>query len=68
MTSRYAFDLATKFGGIHSDFAGSSHREHLTADKFSEGAPAPAAHIHLRVGIGGIEIQKLTPDALIPAT
>jgi hypothetical protein len=67
-TSQYAFDLATKFGGIHSDFAAAWHRNRLTGEKSSEDAPAPAARIHLRVGIGGIEIQKLAPEAVTPAT
>ena len=67
-TRPYAFDMATRFGGIHSDFSGSGHRNNLTGEKTSQEAPAQAARVHLRVGIGGIEIQRLTPGALTPTT
>jgi hypothetical protein len=66
-TGQYSFDMATKFGGIHSDYPGSWRRNDLTDEKTSQDAPAPASRIHLRVGIGGIEIQKLT-RAVTPAT
>jgi len=59
-TGQYSFDMATKFGGIHSDYPGSWCRNDLTGEKTSQDVPAPASRIHLRVGIGGIEIQKLT--------
>jgi hypothetical protein len=67
-TGQYSFDAATKFGGIHSDYPGSWHSNAVTGEKTSQDAPAPAARIHLRVGIGGIEIQKLTQDAVTPTT
>jgi hypothetical protein len=67
-TSRYSFDAACGIGGIHSDFAGTWHRNHLTGERFSQDAPAPAPRIRLRAGTGGIEIQKTGPYGVASTT
>jgi hypothetical protein len=56
---QYSFDAQCRFGGVYSDFAGSYHVGHLTSERFAQSAPAPARKIYLRVGTGGINIQKV---------
>jgi hypothetical protein len=55
----YAIDAECEFGGIYSDFAGNSKREHLIGRKFVHDAADPAHRIHLRMGIGGITIVEV---------
>lgn len=50
-SGRYAIDAHCRLGGVYSDFAGER----------SDGSAAGSHKIHLRVGIGGIEIQKMGP-------
>ncbi len=63
--TRYSFDVACGLGGIHSDFAGVEHRAHLAGERLSADAGAPSHRIRVRVGIGGIEIQKDDPNGVI---
>jgi hypothetical protein len=56
---QYSFDAQSRFGGVYSDFAGTSHIAHLVSQRFAQNAPAPAKKVYLRVHTGGITIQKL---------
>jgi hypothetical protein len=50
-------------GDVYSDFPGSYQIAHLASERFVQHGPAPAKLVHLRVGIGGIKIQKMASDA-----
>ena len=54
----YSFDAQCGFGGVYSDFAGNYRTGHLVNERFAQGGTGPAKQVHLRVGIGGITIQK----------
>jgi hypothetical protein len=54
----YAIDAKTRLGSIYSDFNTSRHHD-VIGEKLISGAPAPAHHVNLRLGAGGISIQKL---------
>jgi hypothetical protein len=56
---QYSFDAQCRFGGIYSDFGGNYHIGHLVSERFAQSGQAPAKKIYLRVGTGGIKIQKL---------
>lgn len=58
---KYSIDARNRAGGnIYSDFAGKSRSNWvLMGGKLESEAPAPAHHLHLRVGLGGITIQKM---------
>jgi hypothetical protein len=55
---QYAFDAQCGVGGVYSDFAGDYHMGHLVGERFGQGGSGPAKQVHLRVGVGGISIQK----------
>jgi hypothetical protein len=64
---QYSFDARCRFGGVYSDFAGNYHIVYLASERFVQNRPAPAKRVYLRVGIGGIKIQKMasaTPPSL----
>jgi hypothetical protein len=66
---QYSFDAWCRFGGVYSDFAGKYRIAHLASERFVQQGPAPAKRVNLRVGIGGIKIQKMapaTPQSLTP--
>lgn len=54
----YSFDAHCRSGGVYSDFAGSYHAR-LDSESFVQAGPAAATRVHLRVGTGGITIQKM---------
>lgn len=54
----YAFDAKCGFGGIYSDFEGSDHIKFAVSERLSANGAAAAKKVRLRVGIGGISIQK----------
>src|SRR5665213_864354 len=60
-SSQYAIDAKNKTGGeIYSDFAGTTHYNRLIlSDSLRSGAPPATHRLYLRVGIGGIAIQKM---------
>jgi hypothetical protein len=66
-TGQYSFDTRCRFGDVYSDFAGSYHIAHLTSERFAQNGPAPAKQVYLRVGIGGIKIQKMAPATPLSA-
>jgi hypothetical protein len=54
----YSIDAKSKFGDVYSEFPGAEH-QHLIGQSFAGSAPAPSTRIYLRVGIGGIKVQKI---------
>ena len=54
----YSFDAQCKAGGVYSDFDGAFHRGHLVGERFAQTGAGAAKKVRLRVGIGGITIQK----------
>lgn len=62
-TGQYSFDAQCRFGDIYSDFAGDYKIAHLTSERFTQSAAAPARTVHLRVDTGGIKIQKMASAA-----
>lgn len=60
-SGKYSFDARVTSGGIYSDFEGRHHHAALNGETFLENEPDPARKIHLHVGVGGIEIQKMVP-------
>jgi len=50
-----------KSGGVYSDFPGTVKHNLIRGGTLTETGPSGARQIHLRVGIGGIEIQKMGP-------
>jgi hypothetical protein len=61
----YAFDAKCGFGGIYSDFEGTDRVAHGFSERFEANGSGAARKVYLRVGIGGITIQK---EAEAPAT
>jgi hypothetical protein len=57
----YAIDARSKVGTVYSDFGDSAHTGYLVGERFVSAQPAPAKRVYLRTGIGGIEIQRITP-------
>jgi hypothetical protein len=58
----YTINARTRLGEVDTDFPGQSARRFLT-DTFLNDAGAPASHIHVRLGIGSINIRKLQAAA-----
>jgi hypothetical protein len=56
---QYSFDAQCRFGDVYSDFTGTQKIAHLTSERFTQSAAAPAKTVHLRVHTGGIKIQKI---------
>ncbi len=59
-SGHYSIDAKCHVGGVYSDFAGSHHSPYAVGEKFNEQAPAPASRVTLRVGVGGIQILKMS--------
>jgi hypothetical protein len=57
----YSIDARCRLGDVYSDFAGTYHIAHLESERFVQAGAAPAKRVYLRVGIGGIKIQKMAP-------
>lgn len=62
---QYAFDAAVRVGGVYSDYSGKFHGRRWVGQKFATDGGGNSHKVRLRVGIGGIEISKMTPT---PAT
>jgi hypothetical protein len=56
---QYSFDAQCAFGGVYSDFDGVYHMAHRVGERFAQSGTGQARQVHLRVGIGGISIQKI---------
>jgi hypothetical protein len=54
----YSFDAKCGLGGVYSDFDGVYRTGHLMSERFAQSGAGQATQVHLRVGIGGITIQK----------
>jgi hypothetical protein len=53
----YAIDARSKFGGVESDFGGTSRHHHIVAHQLGFAPPASKHKIYLRLGIGSINIK-----------
>ncbi|HKD06155.1 MAG TPA: DUF4097 family beta strand repeat-containing protein [Bryobacteraceae bacterium] len=57
---QYSVDAKSKSGGdVYSEVTGDSHHNMLFGERLAASAPAPAHHLRLRIGFGGIVIQKI---------
>jgi hypothetical protein len=65
-SGQYSIDAKCKVGGVSSDFDGRHRTEYLLGERFGEPTPAPAGRVYLRVGLGGIQILKMTPGVRQP--
>ena len=63
----YAIDAKSTFGGVSSDFAGSSHRKRLLGEAFAGANPPSSRRIYLRIGFGGITIKEVPSNPVAPA-
>ena len=60
----YAIDAKVRFGTVYSDFNDSKRHfigEKLAQDSSAGDAKLPTARVNLRVGTGGITVEKLDP-------
>jgi len=58
--AQYSVDAKSKSGGdIYSELTGDSHHNMLFGERLTAFAPAPAHRLRLRIGFGGIVIQKI---------
>ncbi len=65
-SGHYSIDAKCRVGGVYSDFAGVHRTPFAVGENFVEQAAAPASRVTLRVGVGGIQILKLSPVATAP--
>jgi hypothetical protein len=63
----YAIDAKSTFGGVSSDFAGTSHRKKLLGQAFAGANPPSSRRIYLRIGFGGITIKEVPSNPEAPA-
>ena len=62
----YEIFAESKIGTIYSDFGGSVHHPNLwLSEKLEATGEGRLRQVHLRVGIGGITIQKMSANPLI---
>lgn len=59
---QYAIDAKTRFGAVYSDITDPRHHG-VIGERLVSDVKTPAHHINLRVGAGGISIQKLDGPA-----
>jgi hypothetical protein len=66
-TGTYTIDAKTKVGVVTSDFVGDLHRRpYLLGERFA--SPSASHRVYLRVGLGGIAIKSVSPEAEPPVT
>ena len=63
----YSIDAKTKFGVVSSELEGASLNRYLVGQRFTRSASPPAHQLHLRMGFGGITIQRMLPESEAPA-
>jgi len=66
----YAIDAKCKIGTVYSDFNGPKRHfvgERLTQESAARDAKSPSLKVNLRVGTGGITVQKMDPVVPFPA-
>jgi hypothetical protein len=59
---QYTIDAKTRFGTVYSDFK-DAHHYGVIGERLIGDAKTPSHHINLRVGAGGISIQRLDRPA-----
>jgi hypothetical protein len=57
-THPYTIDAKSRLGDVYSEFSGATHQR-LLGQSFLESAEPPSPRVFLRVGVGGIKIQKI---------
>ena len=57
-SARYAVDAKCTVGNVYSDWEGTNRGSNLVGQRFIKTGDASAHHVFLRVGIGGITIQR----------
>jgi len=60
-SGRYSIDAKCGIGGVYSDFDGKHRTPYAVGERFNEETPGSATRVHLRVGMGGIQILKTAP-------
>jgi hypothetical protein len=63
----YTIDARNKFGIVTPDVEGTTRHKHVTGEQFIRDGQAPAHHMRLRMGFGGITLKELPPEAEAPA-
>jgi hypothetical protein len=63
----YAIDARNKFGTVTSDLTGTMRGKYISGAKFTRDREAPAHHLRLRMGMGGISIKELPQEAEVPS-
>ena len=58
----YSIDAKTRFGTVSSELDGKAHDRLLVGERFARAGPAPAHHLELRMGFGGITIRQIPPE------
>lgn len=58
-SGQYTIDAKSRFGDVYSDFAGIERSLYFVGQSFAQNQPSPSHRIHLRIGVGGIKIQKV---------
>jgi len=65
-SGKYSIDAKTKVGTVSSDFEGSARlRRYWLGERYATNSPS-SHRIHLRIGVGGITIKALPPEAEPP--
>jgi hypothetical protein len=59
-SGHYSIDAKCGIGGVYSDFAGNHRTPYAVGEKFAEQAASPASRVTLRVGMGGIQVLKMS--------
>jgi hypothetical protein len=63
----YRIDAHTKVGVVTSDISGTTRRNRLVGENFSEGVAALPHHLSVHMGFGGIAIKQRFAESLAPA-
>lgn len=64
-STQYIIDARCAVGGIYSDFPAGVRSAEPAGEKAGPDASAPARHVRLRTGIGGIQILRNPPETRI---
>lgn len=58
-SGKYILDARSRIGVVYSDFTGHNGGSYLLGQRYGNEADSTAHHVSLRVGLGGISIQRL---------
>jgi len=65
-SGRYSIDARCGVGGVYSDFEGKHRTPYAVGERFNEETEGSVVRVHLRVGMGGIQILKMAPSVRQP--